>query len=219
MIAYTAQELQSMIDYYKHRYGDRVEWEVIFQNIKTFQENRRAILTNSEACLAWQGFLHYLIWIESTIGLFGYKSKGSLHRVFVKFGRAYLEEKDVIRVTAGTDKELTWIFDSSRFFKAGNGKKGDIDLHDAMGVTYDVKNDSISFDRAHDANFLLKYRSLDGVVELHKHPDTSTGGSYIDVYAECTPVAKMAQNLGLDPLLFDKHSSEDLIKNYLGFIN
>ena len=77
-----------------------------------------------------------------------------------------MEEKEVINSKEGKDAGFSWIYDSSRYFKCGDGKKGDIDLHDPNGITYDVKNDYINFDKAHTADFLLKYRSYDGIVEL-----------------------------------------------------
>ena len=98
-------------------------------------------------------------------------------------------------------------------------QKGDIDLHDPNGITYDVKNDYINFDKAHTADFLLKYRSNDGVVELHHQPTVEESGSFVCVFAECRPLEKIAESLYLDPLLFDKQSSEKMIKEYLGLIN
>ena len=216
---YTEQELKNMIEYYKQKYQNQIAWFTIFDNIRTFVKNRETILSNPQSCLAWHGFLYYLAWIESTIGLYDYTSKGIFHRIFVKFGRAYLEEKEVCDLTAGTKTPLSWIFESSRYFKAGDGKLGDIDLQDGNGVTYDVKNDSINFKKAHTANFLLKYDSQSGYVELHQRPQLSNSGTYIGTLIKGRPLAEIAESLGLDPLLFDKHSTEEMIENYLGFIN
>jgi hypothetical protein len=135
------------------------------------------------------------------------------------FGRAYLEEKEVCELTADTKTPLNWIFDESRYFKAGDGKPGDIDLRDDNGVTYDVKNDSIDFKKAHTADFLLKYDSQSGCVELHQRPQLSNSGTYVSTLVIGRPLAKIAESLGLDPLLFNKHSTEEMIENYLGFIN
>lgn len=218
-IQYTQTELEEVVARYKAKYGDRVSWEIILNNIRVFRDNREAILNTPKDCLAWHGFLYYLAWIESTIGLYGYTKKGTFHRIFVMFGRAYLEEKEVINSKEGKDAGFSWIYDSSRYFKCGDGKKGDIDLHDPNGITYDVKNDYINFDKAHTADFLLKYRSNDGVVELHHQPTVEEAGSFVCVFAECRPLEKIAESLYLDPLLFDKQSSEKMIKEYLGLIN
>jgi hypothetical protein len=216
---YTEQELKNMIEYYKQKYQNQVAWTTIFDNIRTFVENRETILSNPQSCLEWQGFLYYLAWIESTIGLYDYTSKGIFHRIFVMFGRAYLEEKEVCELTADTKNPLNWIFDESRYFKAGDGKPGDIDLQDGNRVTYDVKNDYINFKKAHTADFLLKYDSQSGCVELHQRPQLPNSGTYVSTLVIGRPLAKIAESLGLDPLLFNKHSTEEMIENYLGFIN
>lgn len=218
-LTYSLQELEATVNRYKTKYGDRILWERILDNVRYFVQHRDAVLSDSKMYLEWQGFLRYLAWIESTIGLYGYTSKGTFHRVFVMFGRAYLEEKEVCEKTAGTDKALDWIFESSRYFKAGDGKPGDIDLQDVNGVTYDVKNDSINFEKAHTADFLLKYDSFSGSVELHQRPKNPVGGSYVCVFTQGRPLTKIVQDLELDPLLFNKHSTEEMIEEYLGFIN
>jgi hypothetical protein len=218
-IIHNLQEINKVVAEYQARYGTKILWEIILQKVKTFINNRQAILENPEAYIDWQGFLRYLAWIESTIGLYGYTKKGIFHRIFVMFGRAYLEEKEVCELTAATKTPLSWIFDESRYFKAGDGKKGDIDLQDANGVTYDVKNDSIDFKKAHTANFLLKYDSQSGCVELHQRPQLPNSGTYVTTLVEGRPLAEIAESLGLDPLLFNKHSTEEMIENYLGFIN
>jgi hypothetical protein len=218
-LTYTLQELEAAVNRYKTKYGDRILWERILTNVHYFVHHRDTVLSDPRMCLEWQGFLRYLAWIESTIGLYGYTSKGTFHRVFVMFGRAYLEEKEVCETTAGTDKALEWIFESSRYFKTGDGKPGDIDLQDVNGVTYDVKNDSINFEKAHTADFLLKYVSSSGSVELHQRPKNPVGGSYVCAFTQGRPLADIAQDLGLDPLLFNKYSTEEMIEDYLGFIN
>lgn len=214
---FSTSNLDYIISRYKAKYNGRVLWETILNNIKTFKLNEEAILNNPKLCMEWQGFLRYLIEIEESIGLYGYTRKGHLHRVFVMFGRAYLEEKEVITVTEDTDKALTWIFPDSQYFKSGDGQKGDIDLHDRNNITYDVKNDSINFDKAHEADFLLKYRSWDGGIELHQRPKFEGSGSFIELFASGRPLAELAASYDLDPLLFDKNSTEDMIKNYLGY--
>lgn len=226
-ITYTSEELAAIVAQYRVKYGSRIQWEVILQNVKTFVENRDQILTNS--LVQWHGFLHYLSSIEKTIGLFGYASKGSFHRIFVKFGRAYLEEKEIIDSDAGQEMRMHWIQNDNMYFKEGDGQKGDIDLQDANGLTYDVKNDYINFydikndyvnfAKAHGADFLLKYRSLDGWVELHKKPAAEGLGSYVAAFAACRPLNKIAISRGLNPLLFDKDSSEEEIERYLGLID
>ena len=157
--------------------------------------------------------------IEKTIGLFGYTSKGSFHRIFVKFGRAYLEEKEIIDSAAGQEMRMHWIQNDNMYFKEGDGQKGDIDLQDVNGLTYDVKNDYVNFTKAHGADFLLKYRSLDGLVELHKKPAAEGLGSYVAPFAACRPLNKIVISRGLNPLLFDKDSSEEEIERYLGLID
>ena len=219
VITYTKQDLKKAIDSYRAKYGERVSWEVILNNIKVFKDNQEAILNTPNACLSWHGFLHYLAEIESTIGLYSYTSKGTFYRIFVMFGRAYLEEKETIESNKGKELQLEWIFESSKYFKKGDGKKGDIDLHDLNGLTYDVKNDYVNFEKAHDADFLLKYRSLDGIVELHTTPTNPAQGSFIKVFEQCRPVAELVISYGLDPLLFNKESSEEDIEKYLGLID
>lgn len=216
-ITYTPEELAVVTARYRAKYGPRIQWEVILQNVKTFIENRDQILTNS--LVQWHGFLHYLSGIEKTIGLFGYASKGSFHRIFVKFGRAYLEEKEIIDSDAGKEMRMHWVQDDNMYFKEGDGKKGDIDLQDVNGLTYDVKNDYIDFTKAHGADSLLKYRSSDGWVELHKKPAAEGLGSYVAAFAACRPLNKIVISRGLNPLLFDKDSSEEEIERYLGLID
>jgi hypothetical protein len=136
------------------------------------------------------------------------------------FGRAYLEEKEVINSVEGKNTGLDWIYDSSRYFKCGDGKKGDIDLQDLNKLTYDVKNDYVNFEKAHAADFLLKYCSYNGQVELHKQPKTPNSGSFVCTFASCRPLAKIAQeDFTIDPILFNKHSSEEDIEKYLGLID
>lgn len=216
IINYTQQDLDHMISIYAAKYKGKILWDTILTNIKTFKENQDIILADQEGCLQWHGFLHYLGYIESTIGLYGYTPKGKFHRIFVNFGRAYLEEEEVQQSNKGKKLNLKWIFEDSKYFRAGDGKKSDIDLKDLTGLTYDVKNDFVNFDKAHDANFLLKYRSLDGIVELHASSDNLMKGSFIETFDYCRPVAELAQSRGLAPLLFDKHSTEEQIREYLG---
>ena len=85
-----------------------------------------------------------------------------------------------------------------------------------LQVTYDVKNDYVNFEKAHNANFLLKYSSLYGTVELHKAPENPMCGSFVEIFDYCRPVAELAQSRELDPLLFDKQSTEEQIREYLG---
>lgn len=216
-ITYTPEELAAIVARYGAKYGSRVQWEVILQNVRTFVENRDQILTDS--LVQWHGFLYYLSSIEKTIGLFNYESKGPFHRIFVMFGRAYLEEKEIIDSGAGREMRLHWIQDDNMYFKEGDGKKGDIDLQDVNGLTYDVKNDYVDFTKAHGADFLLKYRSSDGWVELHKKPAAEGLGSFVAPFAACRPLDKIAISRGLDPLLFNKGSSEEDIERYLGLID
>jgi hypothetical protein len=215
-MTYTTQNLNRMIAAYKVKYRGKVLWDTIFENIKIFKQNQEAILADPKKCLQWHGFLQYLAEIESTIGLYGYESKGQFHRIFVNFGRAYLEEEEVQKSEKGKELNLKWISEDSKYFRVGDGKKGDIDLQDLNGLTYDVKNDYVNFEKAHGANFLLKYSSLYGTVELHKAPEDPTRGSFIETFDYCRPVADIAAARELDPLLFNKYSTEEKIRQYLG---
>jgi hypothetical protein len=159
--------------------------------------------------------------MEESIGLFGYKKVGTFHRIFTMFGRAYLEEGETISTSAAKAIGMRWLHESSKCFRSGDGEAGDIDLVDQNGVEYDVKNDYIDFKRSHkraDRVFggLFKYRSKDGVIEHHIEPEDSTKGSFKGIFDIGRPVAQMAIDLGLDPLLFDKASTEDTIRAYLG---
>lgn len=216
-INYTKQELTEMVTKYKSKYGSKILWDTILNNVRYFQANRETILKDKQ--LQWHVFLYYLANIESTIGLYDYDSKGPFHRIFVMFGRAYLEEKEVINTEEGRQINLAWIDQLNKYFKSGDGKAGDIDLQDENGLTYDVKNDYVIFKKAHGADFILKYRSKDGYVELHKKPTRANEGSFVSMFTEARPLADIAISLGLDPLLFDKNSSEDDIKRYLGLID
>lgn len=211
-------EITQAAERYVKKYGDSINWEILLQNVRKFVEDRNYYLTFERA--NWFGFLLFLSNIEKTIGLFGYSSKGTFHRIFTMFGRAYLEELAVIVSDKGKSMGMEWIHpNTSKTFHAGDGKPGDIDLKDRNGITYDVKNDQIDFDKAHDADYLLKYRSLDGYVELHKRPTEEGQGSFIEIFAECPPLAYLAEVYGLDQLLFNKRSSEEDIERYLGLID
>jgi hypothetical protein len=137
------------------------------------------------------------------------------------FGRAYLEEGETISTPAAKARGMRWLHESSKYFRSGDGESGDIDLVDQNGVVYDVKNDYIDFKRSHkraDRVFggLFKYRSKDGVIEHHVEPEDHTKGSFKGIFDIGRPVAQIAIDLGLDPLLFDKTSTEDTICAYLG---
>lgn len=216
---YTQQELEEAVNFYKFKYGNKIAWDTIFNNVKYFVQNREAILADYMQCLSWYGFLYYLAWIESTIGLYRYTKIGTFHRIFVMFGRALLEEREVITVTKQGVLPLTWISEDNAFFKTGDGKKGDIDLEDPYHVTYDVKNDQIDFSASHTADFLIKYRSYDGYIEVHKQPETPKEQSFVRFLNNGEPaktLKELADALNLDPLLFNKHSSENEIRQYLG---
>ena len=217
VINYTQQELAETVAKYRAKYGDKILWDTILNNVRNFQADRENILKYRQ--LQWHGFLYYLASIESTIGLYDYKSKGTFHRIFVMFGRAYLEEKEVIVSKEGQQIKLEWIDPLNQYFKSGDGKPGDIDLQDENGITYDVKNDSVNFKKAHTADFILKYRSLDGYVELHQRPTAEKPATFVTMFTLGRPLATIASDLGLNPLLFNKHSSEEDIQRYLGLID
>jgi len=217
-LPYTKEQLQAKINSYRKKYGTSIAWDTILTNVKTFLDSRDYILTFE--LLNWHGFLGYLSSIEQTIDLFGYVSKGTFHRIFVMFGRAFLEEQEILSTKEATKIGLRWIFpEESQCFKAGNGKPGDIDFEDRAGNTYDVKNDFVSFEKAHKADFILRYNSRTGYVEKHEKPEIESQGSYQGTFCVGRPLADLAAEYGLDLILFDKNSSEEDIERYLGLID
>lgn len=224
-LCYTDDQLKSKINYYEQKYynseSGRIEisWKTILDNVKLYRESVAASIPMD--MLSWRGFLGCMANMEESIGLFGYKKVGTFHRIFTMFGRAYLEESETISTPAAKAKNMHWLHESSKYFRSGDGEPGDIDLVDQNDVVYDVKNDYIDFKRAHkqtDLVFggLLKYRSKDGVIEHHVESEDPSKGSFKGIFDVGRPVAQMAIDLGLDPLLFDKKSTEEMIRNYLG---
>ncbi|MBP5470530.1 MAG: hypothetical protein J6Z11_14945 [Candidatus Riflebacteria bacterium] len=214
---YLDEDVEKAFEHYLRIYKTKIPWETILLKVLHFVKNREHILAFDYA--DWLGFLFYLGATEKTIGLFGYTSKGIFHRIFTMFGRAYLEEKYTIHTKRGKEIGLRWEFPDSEYFKGGEGKVGDIDLVDDKGIHYDVKNDYAYLDRAHNADYLLVFKSSTGIIELHEKPTDPTKGSYIEIFDETIPLDKIVkEDYGLDPLLFDKNSSEEDIERYLGYL-
>ena len=219
-------------------YPAGIYYDICYAKISSYLANPSLYSSNEEVMTEYLGFLYALKYIESTIKTYEeYNGKTSDHsrwliRVIQFFFRANVEETEVINSPEGRALKLEFRNNptnpNDKFHCGAGNSKADL-YSPVNGEYYDVKHNTVAYDKIHEGHFIIKYQDdSDAAMLYDKNLATvltdATGksylaGGYTGKNFTVTPLRQAFTNRTGIPSEVLYMRDEKQLEDYLGFID
>ena len=213
-------------------YPSGIPYDLCFIKLSDYLTKSALYQTNVEVMIEYLGFLYALKYIESTIPTYesyitGVNNHNNwLMRTIQYFFRANVEETEVKDSPEGRALNLEFRYNptnpNDRFHCGAGNNKADL-YSPVNGEYYDVKHNTVAYDKIHEGHFIIKYQDDSNAAMLYdknlaKDQDGVLVGGYTFKTFTVTPLRVAFNERGIPGIVLDIHQEKQL-ENFFGFID
>ena len=225
-------------DKFLEMYPTGIPYSICYSKISVYVHNSFLYQTDETLMTEYLGFLYALKYIESTIKTYDeYDGKLDIHdrwliRVVQYFFRSNVEETEAINSPEGKALKLEFRHNptnpNDRFHCGAGNSKADL-YSPVNGEYYEVKHNSVPYDKIHEGHFIIKYQDDSDAAMLYDKNLAITlmdatgkpylAGGYTNKNFTVTPLRQAFTNITKIPSEVLYMKDEKQLEAYLGFVD